>query len=98
MVNYAQRADAAAEVVQRVQQHGGSALAVQGNVALPHDQQRLIETTLAQWSRLDVLVNNAAITSPGRKDLLEVAPDDWDQVLATNLTGPFFLAQAPCAR
>jgi NAD(P)-dependent dehydrogenase (short-subunit alcohol dehydrogenase family) len=42
---------------------------------------------------VDVLVNNAGITSPGRKDLLEVMPESWDQVLATNLKGPFFLSQ-----
>ncbi len=54
---------------------------------------QLVETALAAWDRLDVLVNNAGITSPGRKDLLEVTPESWDQVLAINLKGPFFLAQ-----
>ena len=42
---------------------------------------------------MDVLVNNAGIASPGRKDLLEATEDGWDEVFATNLKGPFFLSQ-----
>ena len=38
-------------------------------------------------------MNNAGITSPGRKDLLEATEDNWDLVFDTNLKGPFFLAQ-----
>jgi NAD(P)-dependent dehydrogenase (short-subunit alcohol dehydrogenase family) len=41
-----------------------------------------------------VLVNNAGISSLGRKDLLEATEESWDQVLGTNLKGPFFLSQA----
>ena len=40
-----------------------------------------------------MLVNNAGITSVGRKDLLEATEESWDTVFATNLKGPFFLAQ-----
>lgn len=55
---------------------------------------RLIEGTCGEFGRLDVLVNNAGITSQGRKDLLEATEASWDLVFATNLKGPFFLAQA----
>ena len=40
-----------------------------------------------------MLVNNAGITSQGRKDLLEATEASWDVVFDTNLKGPFFLAQ-----
>jgi NAD(P)-dependent dehydrogenase (short-subunit alcohol dehydrogenase family) len=40
-----------------------------------------------------VLVNNAGITSVGRKDLLDATEESWEAVFATNLKGPFFLAQ-----
>jgi NAD(P)-dependent dehydrogenase (short-subunit alcohol dehydrogenase family) len=46
-----------------------------------------------EFGRIDVLVNNAGITSPGRKDLLDATEENWDLVFATNLKGPFFLAQ-----
>jgi 3-oxoacyl-[acyl-carrier protein] reductase len=48
---------------------------------------------LAAYGRIDVLVNNAGITSVGRKDILEATEESWDRVLAVNLKGPFFLTQ-----
>ena len=49
--------------------------------------------TLTAVGRLDVLVNNAGITSPGRKDILEATEEDLDTVLAVNLKGPLLLTQ-----
>ena len=46
-----------------------------------------------EFGRLDVLVNNAGITSQGRKDILEATEESWDLVFNTNLKGPFFLSQ-----
>jgi NAD(P)-dependent dehydrogenase (short-subunit alcohol dehydrogenase family) len=57
------------------------------------DRERLIETILSRWERIDVLVNNAGITSIDRRDVLEATEESWDQVLAVNLKGPFFLTQ-----
>lgn len=92
-VNYATRADAAAEVVADIQGHGGSAVAIAGDVGRREDRENLV-TALADYGRWDVLVNNAGITSVGRKDLLEATEESWDRVFATNLKGPFFLSQA----
>jgi 3-oxoacyl-[acyl-carrier protein] reductase len=93
-VNYFSRRDAADEVAHGIVSAGGDALVVQGDVAVAADRVRLVQETLAKFGRLDLLVNNAGITSPGRKDLLDVTEEGWDQVLGTNLKGPFFLAQA----
>lgn len=94
VVNFVHNADAAAEVVAEVEQMGGQAIAVQADVSQTEDRQRLVRETLDQFGRLDVLVNNAGITSQGRKDLLDATEESWDAVFATNLKGPFFLAQA----
>jgi 3-oxoacyl-[acyl-carrier protein] reductase len=48
---------------------------------------------LAQWGRIDVLVNNAGITSQGRRDILEATEESWDRVLGVNLKGAFFLSR-----
>ncbi|MCO6454919.1 MAG: 3-ketoacyl-ACP reductase [Pirellulaceae bacterium] len=93
VVNYLRNHDAAEQVVREIQQAGGSALAAAGNVGAAADRQRLIDTTLDRWHRLDVLVNNAGITSQGRRDLLEATEESWDLVFDTNLKGPFFLCQ-----
>src|SRR5262249_28654435 len=62
-------------------------------VGSPADRARMVDDVLARWGRIDVLVNNAGITSPGRRDILEAGEDAWDQVMAVNLKGPYFLTQ-----
>lgn len=68
-------------------------LPCQGDVGQSEDRARLLDTVLERWGRLDLLVNNAGITSIGRRDILEATEGSWDQVLAVNLKGPFFLCQ-----
>ena len=97
VVNYHSSAEAAAEVVREIEVSGQVAVAVQADVGRGDDRQRLVDDTLKHFGRIDLLVNNAGITSPGRRDVLETTEEGWDQVFATNLKGPFFLAQA-CAR
>ena len=97
VVNYRSSQSAAAEVVKTIQDRGQSAIAVQADVGSSMGRGRLLAETLARFGRLDVLVNNAGITSPGRRDLLEATEESWDAVFATNLKAPFFLAQG-CAR
>ncbi len=93
VVNYASRPDAAAEVVAEIVAAGGRAIAVGGDVGSAADRDSLVEQTLRAWGRIDLLVNNAGITSQGRKDILEATEESWDRVFDTNLKGPFFLTQ-----
>jgi 3-oxoacyl-[acyl-carrier protein] reductase len=67
---------------------------VAADVGTPDGRSRLVIETLAVVGRLDVLVNNAGITSPGRNDILEATEEDLDTVLAVNLKGPFLLTQS----
>jgi 3-oxoacyl-[acyl-carrier protein] reductase len=92
-VNYHSNAEAAGDAVREVEASGGRAIAVKADVGATEDRQALVEETLRQFGRLDLLVNNAGITSVGRKDLLDATEESWDRVFATNLKGPFFLAQ-----
>jgi NAD(P)-dependent dehydrogenase (short-subunit alcohol dehydrogenase family) len=92
-VNFHSNRQAAEEVVREIEAAGGTAITVQADVAAGADRARLVEETMAKFGRLDLLVNNAGITSVGRKDLLEATEESWDTVFATNLKGPFFLAQ-----
>lgn len=93
VVNYVSRADAAEEVAGQIESGGGKAVAARANVASDEDRRSLVATATERFGRLDLLVNNAGITSPGRKDVLEVEEEGWDLVLDTNLKGPFFLSQ-----
>jgi NAD(P)-dependent dehydrogenase (short-subunit alcohol dehydrogenase family) len=93
-VNYVRNREAATEVVGQITAAQGIAVAVQADIGDAEDRDRLMTGVLSAFGRIDLLVNNAGITSPGRKDLLEATEESWDEVFAVNLKGPFFLAQA----
>ncbi len=63
----------------------------QGNVSQPEDCRRVVGEVLDQHGRLDILVNNAGITID--KMAMTMSVDDWNQVLAVNLSGSFYMAQ-----
>jgi NAD(P)-dependent dehydrogenase (short-subunit alcohol dehydrogenase family) len=89
-VNYAGNEDAARETQTLL---GADSLLVRADVGVRADRERLVDEVLRRWGRIDVLVNNAGITSVGRKDVLEATEESWDRVLAVNLKGPYFLTQ-----
>jgi NAD(P)-dependent dehydrogenase (short-subunit alcohol dehydrogenase family) len=89
-VNYAGNEEAA-RATQQLLGGGDTALLCRGDVGVAADRDRLVDEVLARWGRIDVLVNNAGITSPGRLDILEATEEAWDRVLAVNLKGPYFL-------
>src|SRR5687767_698812 len=80
-VNY-QGNRAAAEETQKLLDAKTQSLLCQSDVGRGDDRARLVETVLKQWGRIDLLVNNAGITSVGRRDILEATEESWDQVLA----------------
>jgi 3-oxoacyl-[acyl-carrier protein] reductase len=86
------RGDASAAVAAEVTTAGGQALALAADVADGEAVQRVVETTVERFGRIDVLVNNAGITRD--QLLLRMKRDDWDAVVATNLTGTFLCTQA----
>ncbi len=69
----------------------GRATVHQGNVSRPEDCRRVVQEVLDQHGRLDILVNNAGITID--KLAMEMSVEDWDTVLAVNLSGSFYMAQ-----
>jgi NAD(P)-dependent dehydrogenase (short-subunit alcohol dehydrogenase family) len=70
---------------------GREAIAVQADIARVDQVGRLFDAVSARFGRLDVLVNNAAITGWG--DLFAMTEADWDRVVDTNLKGTFFCCQ-----
>jgi len=62
-----------------------------GNVSRPEDCRRVVQEVLDQHGRLDILVNNAGITID--KMAMKMSVEDWDTVLAVNLSGSFYMAQ-----
>ena len=80
------------QAVKMVQEAGGDALAVQADVSQSDHVERLVETTLERFGRVDILVNNAAIGGGGRIHAHDIV--EWDRLIAVNLRGPFLMARA----
>ena len=85
VVNYHASKDAANSLVTTIQSLGGEALAVQANLSQVSEAEKLIQTTLQTFQRLDVLVNNAGITDDTL--MLRMSEDQFDRVIETNLKG-----------
>jgi 3-oxoacyl-[acyl-carrier protein] reductase len=84
--------DEANEGKSLIEEAGGEAMVVQGDITKPDDVQRLVDETVAAWGRADILVNNAAVRlhSPIR----EMSFEEWHQILAIILDGAFLCTKA----
>jgi 3-oxoacyl-[acyl-carrier protein] reductase len=66
----------------------------QADVSIGEGRHRLVADVFQKFGWLDMLVNNAGIAPPVRRDLLETTEESFDLVMDTNAKGPFFLTQA----
>ena len=73
---------------------GASVRYLAGDLSRPADRQRIVEDTRAAFGAVHALVNNAGRAPSVRADLLEATEASFDEVLRTNLQGPYFLTQA----
>lgn len=71
---------------------GPDAIGVQADVSKAEDLATACATVADRWGGIDVLVNNAGLHRGGKIDVLDVA--DWEQSLATNLSGPMHAVRA----
>lgn len=81
------------EAADQIESAGGEALVVETDVCDPDAVAALTSQVLARWGRVDVLVNNSGIGGPSAP-LWEVAPADWEETFAVNVTGVFLCCQA----
>ncbi len=65
----------------------------QCDISKEEDRIRLLDSFLADFGELDMLVNNAGVAPDVRADLLDMSESSFDRVLGINLRGPFFLTQ-----
>ena len=80
------------ETAREIRQFGGPVIPVQVDVSKMRDIKGLVDRAVREFGKIDFLFNNAGtIRRNPSEDFLE---EDWDEVINTNLKGPFFLAQA----
>jgi len=95
LVNYRRSREEAEQTAADAGALGVRAIAFQGDVVDDGACRGMVETAVAAFGRLDVLVNSAGTTRfIAHSDLDAVEADDWDQILAVNVRGPFQCARA----
>lgn len=92
VVNYSGNRAKAEEAVQRIEQQGGRAIAIQADISVIAEIDSLFAKTIEAFGGIDILVNNAGLmhTVP----LLQVTEEDFDRQFAVNVKGTFFACQA----
>lgn len=94
LVNYRSDAASAAGCVREIEDSGGEARSIQGDVAASDGRSAILRESLGAWGGVDLLVNNAGMAPRQRVDILEMTEASYDEVMGVNLRGPFFLTQA----
>jgi len=91
VIDYRSHPERTEELIEEIGELGGQAIGVQADVAKLEDLQRLIDTAVKTFGKVDVMVNNAGIET--RTSILDTTPEDYDKVMNVNLRGVFFATQ-----
>ena len=91
-VNYRAQADAAHAVCREILAIGRKAVAIQADVSISADVQRMVAEVESSLGAIDILVNNAGIAQP--RKLQEITEAEWDEILDVNLKSVFLVMQA----
>ena len=92
VVNYQQNAEAAQQVVESITGSGGTATAVQADVATEDGANALIKSAIDTYGKLDILVNNAGVTRDNV--IMLMSAEDFDAVIQTNLRSTWLCSKA----
>ena len=96
IVNYVGNAKAAEAVVNQIRKDGGEALAFQADVGKKADVQKMVDFTVQNYGRLDVMVSNAGLVH--KAPLLEQSEEVIERIFHTNVKGNIFCTQVAAAQ
>lgn len=85
------RMELAETVVGEIRKSGGRATAIRLDVTDPEQIDKVVMNTVSQYGRLDAVINNAGIDKTVSVE--ELGIDEWNQILAVNLTAPFMMSK-----
>jgi len=93
VVNYPDepQAQSARSVLDEITRGGGRAIAVQADVSVEADADRLVSAALSSFGRMDILVNNAGIAAAA--PVQDIPVEQWDRVIAVHLRGTFLMTR-----
>jgi acetoacetyl-CoA reductase len=88
--------DVAAEFLKKCTQQGYKAKTYKGDLSKPGEVTSVVESVTKDFGQIDILVNNAGITKD--RTLKNMAPDEWEQVIAVDLSSVFYCSKAVIAQ
>ena len=92
VVNYANDSDGAGRVVSEIEDAGGKAVAVQGDVSNAADAKKIIDAAIENFGGLDILVNNSGVYE--FSSIEEFTEDQFHKMFNVNVLGPLLITQA----
>lgn len=92
VVDYVGNASVSADTLKKIGAMNGRSLGIDADISLPADVDALVQKTVAAFGKLDIFVNNAGIEK--KIAFVDYPLDEWQKIIAINLTGPFLCAQA----
>jgi 3-oxoacyl-[acyl-carrier protein] reductase len=92
IINYREQRDQALATAEDVRARGGEAVLFPADVRRSSEVDALVTDAVGRWGRIDVLVNSAGMARDGLA--VRMSDRDWDDVLDTNLRGPFLCMRA----
>ena len=92
VVNYVTHPEAADEVVGEIRAMGRRAIAIQADVSLEADVERMFAAAIAEFGTLHILVSNAGLQRDSPYDTMTL--EQWNTVIGVNLTGQFLCTRA----
>lgn len=93
-VNGVREESAVTQTLDELRSHETKVIYCQGDIGSAEDRQGIVDKLQSEFGRLNVLVNNAGVTSKERLDPLKATEESFDRLIRINLKGPYFLTQA----
>ncbi|MDR3792859.1 MAG: 3-ketoacyl-ACP reductase [Terracidiphilus sp.] len=90
-------AEQTADALAQIREYSPYSIYIPADVSSADDRTHLLRSIKAAFGHIDVLVNNAGIAPRVRADILEASEESFDELISTNLRGPFFLTKAVAA-
>ena len=83
--------ESAKKTAEKIKSIGGKAIFIQADVSIEEDAKRIIEETIKEFKKIDILFNNAGIVLGGTVDAMST--EDWDKTMAINVRGIFLVSK-----
>ncbi|KAA0989695.1 3-ketoacyl-ACP reductase [Dyadobacter aurulentus] len=97
-INGVRGEESVTEALAELRSLGAEVVYCQGSIASAADREGIIEKAYSALGEINILVNNAGIAPRVRLDILETTIENYEEVMTTNLQGPFFFTQAIAKR